>query len=107
MTGPAGAEAAAAGVDPAAAGSTEVDPTGSSAALAFTHSTSSWQVFSRQLYDPTDDNHDVSEPEICRILGEKTEASAQLRGDRCQRFAVRARPPSPPPAGARRAEAAN
>ncbi|EOD36925.1 hypothetical protein EMIHUDRAFT_449153 [Emiliania huxleyi CCMP1516] len=87
MTGPAGAEAAAAGVDPAAAGSTEVDPTGSSAALAFTHSTSSWQVFSRQLYDPTDDNHDVSEPEICRILGEKTEASAQLRGDRCQRFA--------------------
>lgn len=84
-------------MDSAAAGarpSSEGDPTGKSAALAFTHSTSSWQVYVKEIYDPTlDDIQDVSEPEICRILGERSESSVQLRDESSKRFAVRSHLP--------------
>ena len=85
-----------AGMDLAAARRCEsADPTGVSARLSFTHCTSSWQVYVAQLYDPTlDDITDVSEPEIVRILGEKSESSVQLRDQSSQRFAVR-RPDGP------------
>jgi len=80
-------------MDPAAAGersNLDGDRTGRSAVVAVTHSTNTWQVYVRQLYDPTlDDIQDVSEPEICRILGERSESSAQLRAASSQRFAVR------------------
>ena len=54
-------------------------------------STSNWSAYVDELYDPTVD--DTQEPEICKILGEKTEASTniperELKDAASQRFAV-------------------
>ena len=63
--------------------------------MALVRSTShSWATFVEELYDPTVD--DFQEPEICRILGEKTEACTniperELQDAASQRFAVRER----------------
>lgn len=60
------------GLDPAAGRS---NPTGGG------FSTSDWPAYVDELYDPTvDDIRDYSEPEICRILGDKPDASANQLG---------------------------
>ena len=84
--------ACAAGLDPAAG---RLDPTGAS------YSTSNWPSYVQELYDPTvDDIQEHTEPEICKILGEKTDTSVnmpgrELKDPASQRFAVRGHAPQP------------